>query len=1048
MTFSRWRRWLATMLCVGLALAVVPVVPVGAQERATRDQIAAEDLARWVNPYVGTKKGCCTGLTYPGAVAPFGMVQWSPDTVLPQVGGYNYNDNRIKGFSLTHLSGAGCTIYQDVPFIPFAGAVTTSPVTDPNRYVSTFDRANEQASAGNYAVRFDSGVSVRLTATQRTGAAELSFPAGSPAALLVNTAGSVNGVSDASVTIGPDSISGWAVSGGFCGYPHNYRVYFHATFDRPFAATGTWQGDTVSGGARTATGPRSGGYVMFEPGQTVTVRVGLSYVSVDGAARNLAGESGARTFAELSAGARAAWNARLNQVATRGGTDGERTTFYTALYHSLLHPNVFSDVDGRYPGFDNQIHTTDPGHTQYTNISGWDVYRSETALLALLAPAETSDMVRSMISSAEQLGYWDRWSVANSSTNVMVGDPYHAMVGSAVAFGAKDFDLKKTLALMVRGATQPSPERPGLTEFQRHGYVSNGALGVWGAGATTLEYASADFAIADLARRTGDTATWTAFSARSQSWQNVFNPATGYLQPRNADGSFRAPFDPTNGEGWVEGNATQYSWMVPHNARALIDAMGGNATVVPRLDEFFAKLNAGPEAPHAWLGNEPVMHTPWLYNYAGAPQRTQQTTRKAMTELFTPNPDGLAGNDDLGQMSSWYVWAALGMYPVTPGRAELVVNGPLFTEAVITRPTGVQITIRATGAGTGAPYVLGMKLGGAATTRTWLPESLVERGGLVEYRMSRTPAPWGQGAGDAPPSFRTGEAAQRGFVRPGRNVVPAGTAAVAEIGVRDLTGPGGAVNWTAVAPAGVTVEPQSGRLDPARGTPTQPVTVRVAPGTPAGTYRIPVTFTAADGKALPPNAIQVLADQPGGLREALSNVGVGPDDNQSVAGFDPLFSYSADALAAAGVTPGSTVPVDGLAHRWPQVKVGEPDNVVAKGQTIVLPAVPGATRLALLGSATGGAARGTLRITYTDGTTQLADVGLSDWSLSGGVQFGNTVAVTTPYRNSLYGVSIPAPVHVLATAPVALAAGKQVRSVTLPGAVTGGAMHVFAVTTG
>ncbi|HET9139558.1 GH92 family glycosyl hydrolase [Actinophytocola sp.] len=1046
MTLSRWWRRLATMLCVGLVLTVAPAAPTGAQAPGA---IGAEDLARWVNPYIGTKKGCCTGLTYPGAVAPFGMVQWSPDTVLSQVGGYNYNDNRIKGFSLTHLSGAGCTVYQDVPFIPFAGAVTTSPATDPGRYVSTFNRANEQASAGNYAVRFDSGVSVRLTATQRTGAAELSFPAGSPATLLVNTSGSVNGTSAASVAIDTDSISGWASSGGFCGYPHTYRVYFHAKFDRPFASAGTWQGDVVSAGQKTATGARSGGYVTFEPGQTVTVRVGLSFVDENGAKANLNAESGTRTFVELSAGARAAWNARLNQVATRGGTDGERTTFYTALYHSLLHPNVFSDVDGRYPGFDNQIHTTDPGHTQYTNISGWDVYRSQTALLALLAPAETSDMVRSMISSAEQLGYWDRWSVANSSTNVMVGDPYHAMVGSAVAFGAKGFDMGKALALMVRGATQPSPERPGLPEFQRHGYVSNGAPGVWGAAATTLEYASADFAIADLARRTGDIATQATFSARSQSWQNLFNPATGYLQPRNADGSFRQPFDPANGEGWVEGNATQYSWMVPHNARGLIDAMGGNAAVLPRLDAFFAKLNAGANAPNAWLGNEPSMHAPWLYNYAGAPARTQQTTRKAMAELFTPNPDGLAGNDDLGQMSSWYVWAALGMYPVTPGRAELVVNGPLFTESVITRPTGARITIRATGAGAGAPYVQSMKLNGIATTRTWLPESLVAAGGLVEYRMSANPTSWGQGAGDAPPSFRDGEAAQRGFVRPGRNVVPAGSAAVAEIGVRDLAGLGGAVTWTATPPAGVTVEPRSGRLDPLRGSQqTQSVTVRVATGTPAGTYRVPVTFTAADGKPLPPNAIQVLADQPGGLTEAFSNVGVCPDDNQSVAGFDPLFNYSANALAAAGVTPGSTVTVDGLAHRWPQAKVGEPDNVVAKGQTITVPAVPGATRLALLGSATDGAASGTLRITYTDGSTQLADVGLSDWSLAGGVQFGNRVAVTTAYRNSLYGFSIPAPVNVLATAPITLAAGKQVRSVTLPGTVTGGVMHVFAITTG
>lgn len=1033
-------RWLAAVVCLGTVLTFAPAVPVGAQEQGAP---RVEDLAQLVNPYIGTKKGCCTGLTYPGAVAPFGMVQWSPDTVTPQVGGYNYNDNRIKGFSLTHLSGAGCTIYQDVPFIPFAGAVTTSPATDATRYVSTFSRANESASPGNYAVRLDSGVSVKLTATQRTGTAELSFPAGAPASLLVNTAGSVNGVTDASVTIGTDSISGFAASGNFCGFPHGYKVYFHATFSQPFASVGTWKNDTVSSGQTIATGVKSGGFVTFAPGQTVTVRVGLSYVSTDGARNNVTAESGTRTFADLSAGARAAWNDRLNRISTRGGTAGERTTFYTALYHSLLHPNVFSDADGRYPGFDNQIHTTDPGHVQYTNISGWDVYRSEIALLALIAPAETSDIVRSTVSFAEQAGHWDRWTIANASTGVMIGDPYHAMVASSYAFGARDFDAKNALALMVRGATQPSAERPGLTEFQRYGYVSNGATGVWGAAATTLEYASADFAIADLAKRLGDTATAASFSARSQSWQNLFNPATGYVQSRNADGSFRQPFDPTSTEGFVEGNSAQYSWMVPHNARALIDSMGGNAAAVTRLDDFFGKLNAGPDAPNAWMGNEPIMHTPWLYDYAGAPAKTQQVTRKIMNELFTPEPDGLAGNDDLGQMSAWYVWAAMGMYPVTPGRAELVVNGPLFTDVVINRPTGAKITIKAPAAATGSPYVLGMKVNGVATTRTWLPESLVDKGGLVEYRMSSAPASWGQAAGDAPPSFRDGETAQRGYVLPGRNVVPAGTSGVTEIGVR---GQGGAVSWTATPPAGLTVSPSS-------GVGTQKVTVRVAPGTPTGSYRIPVTFTAANGTLLAPNGIQVLVDEPGGIRSAFSSIGVCPNDNQSVASFDPHWNYSSNALADAGVTPGSTVTVNGLSYQWPNVGVGEPDNVVAKGQTINLPVVPGATRLALLGSATAGAASGTMTITYTDGSTQLATIGLSDWSLSGGVQFGNTVAISMPYRNSLYGFTAPLPVNVLATAPIALTPGKQVRSVTLPtpptGPVpTGGVMHIFAITTG
>lgn len=1044
-TAKTWRRRFAVALGAAVALTCTPGVPVGAEQRTRADEPAAEDLARWVNPYIGTKKGTATGLTHPGAVAPFGMVQWGPDTVLPQVGGYNYNDNRIKGFSLTHLSGAGCSVYQDVPFMPVTSEVTTSPASDPGRYTATFDRANERTSPGHYGVRLGSGVDVRLTATQRTGAARLAFPALAPASLLVNTGGSVNGVTDAEVTIGADSISGRAASGMFCGYPHGYTVYFHAQFDRPFRSVGTWQGDAVTPGQRTASGQRSGGFVTFAPGEIVTVKVGLSYVSVDGARGNLSKESGTTSFDGLATAARATWNERLNRVKTRGGTDGERTTFYTALYHSLLHPNVFSDVDGAYPGFDQKIHVAEPGHAQYTNISGWDVYRSEIQLLALIAPAETSDIVRSMVSFAEQAGHWDRWTIANGSTAVMNGDPYHVMVAASYAFGARDFDARKALSLMVRGATQPSQERPGLPEYLRYGYVSTGAPGVWGPAATTLEYTAADFAIADLARRLGDTATWTTFSKRSQNWQNVFNPATGHLQMRNADGSFRQPFDPVDGEGWVEGNATQYSWMVPFNQRGLIDAMGGNAAVTPRLDAFFEKLNVGAEAPFAWLGNEPSMHTPWLYNYTGTPARTQLTVRRAMTELFTPHPDGLAGNDDLGQMSSWYVWAAMGMYPVTPGRAELVVNGPLFTGVWITRPSGQKITILAPEASATTPFVLATKVNGLVSTRTYLPESLVTNGGTVEYRMASVGGgSWGRAPEDAPPSFREGEAAVSGYVRPGRVTVAPGSSGTAEVGARASTGFAGPVQWWATPPPGITVEPSSGALSPSASGPGQQVTVRVAGTVRPTAYRIPVSYTAG-GVSLPGNAIQVLVGERGGLREAFSNVAASPDDNQSVASFDPLWNYSTNALAAAGVTPGAPIVVDGLTHHWPAVEVGEPDNVVSRGQTIAVTA-QNATRLSLLGSATNGNASGMLTITYTDGTTQRAEVGLSDWTLSGGLAYGNKVAVRTPYRNSVYGFTVPVPVHVFATAPIALTPGKQISTVRLPSDVSGGELHVFGVT--
>lgn len=1065
---------LATAAVVAIAL-VQPVV----------SHAQPDDLARWVNPFVGTRPGGPdhgtgggAGNNFPGADVPFGMVQWSPDTVTRQHGGYSYDDNRIKGFSLTHLSGAGCSTYQDVPIMPYVGEVTTSPAADPGRYVSTFSHANESATPGYYGVTLDSGTEVELSVTQRTGIGRLAYPGGSTSTLLVNTSGSIAGTDDAEVTIGANTISGWATSGRFCGADHRYRVYFHAQFDQAFESVGTWKNGAVTpgksaerggsprkgdlGDARktlaaqgeqrsvgaldtTVSGPGSGGYVTFADPE-VTMRVGLSFVSVDGAKKNLKAENVAKSFDGIHTAARKAWNDRLGQIKVTGGTDAQRTTFYTALYHSLLQPNVFSDVDGRYPGFDGRLHTADKGHAIYTNFSGWDVYRSEMQLLSLLAPEETADMVRSMVAFAEQGGSWDRWTVANGYTGVMVGDPYHVMVASAYAFGVKDFDANKALLLMLRGATQPTQgyeERPGLKEYQELGYVPVGAQGVWGAPATTLEYTSADFAIADFARRLGDGATWQTFMKRAQHWQNVFNPATSYTQARNRDGSFVEPFDPGNPDNWVEGNAAQYTWMVPYNARGLFTAMGGDAKVRDRLDFFFTKLNAGPDEPHAFLGNEPIMHSLWLYNWAGAPAKTQAVVRKAVDELFGPGPNGLMGNDDLGQMSSWYVWAALGMYPVIPGRAELVVNSPVFTEATITRPNGEPIVVKTSGAG---KHVADLKLNGRPQTRTWLPESLVADGGTVEFGLTAEPTTWGTGPADAPPSFRDGEVGQQSFITPGRLVLPPGASGTVTIGAQDFSGKGGKVGWSAQPPNGITVTPSQGEITAPPGDKAgQSVTVTVAPDTAEQTLRIPVTFS--NGQR---STISVLVADPGSLRAAFNNVGTSPDDNQAIGNFDGGgWSYSREALAEKGLTPGAKVTQDGITYTWPSSPVGEPDNVDTTGQAVTLNAT--GTKLGLLGSGGGGKASGKLTITYADGTTQVEDVGFSDWALGGNAttppSFDNRVVAVTPYRNNSGGTSQQLKMFLFATAPITLKA-KEVRSVTLPSGVTGGTFHVFAIGVG
>lgn len=651
-----------------------------APARADGTARAVEDPAQYVNPFVGTAAGGPdfghgggAGNTFPGASAPLGGVQWSPDTVTYQHGGYTYGDNRIRGFSLTHISGAGCADYGNVPFMPTLGE-------DPPTY-ATFSHINEQASPGSYHVTFDNGIGTELTATQRSGIARFTYPATDdrPAALGID-AGKAFNAATGTVHIGTSTLSGHTDSGGFCKSHNRYRVYFHATFDHPFAH------------AAHPDGKPGAALVSFDPGvRTVTVRVGVSFVSVDGARRNAASEQRVLPYDTIRRDARARWNDWLGRISVGGGTDAQRRVFYTALYHALLHPSAFSDTDGRYIGMDGAVHRTRPGHVQYANFSGWDVYRCQVQLLALLAPREASDIAQSVLNQGLQAGYFDRWTLANGGTGVMVGDPLPAVASAVHAFGATDFDAHALLRAALAGR-QDDRQRPGHQQYDTLGYVPAGTLGVWGSAATTLEYAVSDYALAQLAHRLGDTDAYGRLLRASGNWRNLFNPATGYLQPRAADGTW-PPFTPTQNKEYVEGNAAQYTWMVPHDLPGLFTAMGGSAAVTARLDSFFTNLNAGGKQPYAYLGNEPSFNTPWSYAYAGRTDLAQDTVRRSLTTLFSDRPDGLVGNDDLGAMSSWAVWASLGLYPEVPGTAQLVRTAPLFPTATIHRDNGTSLTV-------------------------------------------------------------------------------------------------------------------------------------------------------------------------------------------------------------------------------------------------------------------------------------------------------------------------------------------------------------------
>ncbi|HEX9919679.1 MAG TPA: GH92 family glycosyl hydrolase, partial [Pyrinomonadaceae bacterium] len=440
------------------------------------------DLSGHVNPFVGTGNsplpdylgGNASGNTFPGATMPFGMVQWSPDTERgfgkDERGSYLYHDTSIRGFSLTHLSGPGCPVFGDVPIMPVAGGLTVSPAADPNAYNAKFSHERESASPGFYEVALDTGVGVRLAATERTGSGVFTYPASPAVTLLFDVGRNATGVSEGEWRRdGERSLSGSVASGGFCGTRNKYKVYFAAEFDRPFATTGTWDGERISHGSRSVKGTKVGGFVTFDASKerTVRVKVGLSYVSAENARLNLRAENAGWNFDAVRARARARWNDALGRIEVSGGTLAERQVFYTALYHTLLHPTIFGDANGEYLGFDDKVHSS-RAHTQYTNFSGWDIYRSQIPLVAFLFPEEASDMMQSLTNAAREGGGLPIWPVANDESGAMYGDPATASIASAYAFGARAFDTRSALAAMIRNATDPEaksrtyPARPAL----------------------------------------------------------------------------------------------------------------------------------------------------------------------------------------------------------------------------------------------------------------------------------------------------------------------------------------------------------------------------------------------------------------------------------------------------------------------------------------------------------------------------------------------------------------------------------------------------------
>jgi predicted alpha-1,2-mannosidase len=752
-------------------LFFLPILPAAAQSAA-----GPYDA---VDPFIGTAGG---GNTFPGATLPFGMIQWSPDTNTDAW--YAYNDKQIDGFSLTHVSGAGCPLYGDFAILPTTAELKTSPGTSFAPYAAAFDHGHEEAHPGYYALTLGNGVRAELTVAVHAGIARFTFPEGAASRILVNAGSSANSIPDkdskphdhdafgSHILVKPDgTFSGWSSAGRFCGSDSHYKIYIAGRFNQALIRSTVWQDDAIHADAPSAEGKHTGAWLDFGKQHEVLLKVGISFVSEAGARSNLDKEIAGWDFDGLHVTARGTWTQLLDRAVVEGGTPDQRKIFYTGLYHSLLSPNVFSDTDGHYTGFDGKIHslTGKRQSVQYATFSDWDTYRNTVQLQALFDPAIESDMMQSLVNDAVESGWYPRWPAANDVTYVMGGDSPVILLSSSYAFGAKNFDVDAALKYMVKAGSQPGigphgdSERPFLADYLKLGYVPNEKDAI--SASRTLEYTSADFAIAQFARSTSHASEYETFLKRSQNWKNLVDPETHWIRPRNSDGSWEAGFDPehslpklanapvsTDQNGFEEGNTYQYSFMIPYDYPAVFQAMGGEAQVEPRLDKFFSKLRCWGE-PCFNMENEPDFVTPYAYVFAGMPWKSQDVIARIAKATFTTKPDGLPGNDDLGATSGVYVWNALGFYPAVPGVGGVVLGTPMFDKATLRFSGNRTLVVSRDGNGV---YVQSVTLDGAPYPNSWLPIAKLHTGATqLHFTMSKQPDKQrGAREEDRPPSFR------------------------------------------------------------------------------------------------------------------------------------------------------------------------------------------------------------------------------------------------------------------------------------------------------
>ena len=702
----------------------------------------------YVNPFIGTD---FTGNTYPGAQAPFGMVQLSPDNGLPgwdRISGYFYPDSTIAGFSHTHLSGTGAGDLYDISFMP-----VTLPYKEadaPLGIHSLFSHDEETASAGYYQVRLkDYDINVELTATERCGIQRYTFPE-ADAAIFLNLRKAMNWdfTNDTRIEVVDSvTIQGYRFSDGWARDQH---IYFRTRFSKPFASVQLDTATVIKDGKRIGSSAIARFDFHTSAGEQILVTTAISGVSMEGAARNLAAEAPADDFDKYLAVTRKNWNEQLSKVEIKSNDIDEKVKFYTALYHSMLAPTIYSDMDGAYYGPDKQVHQAD-GWTNYSTFSLWDTYRAAHPLYTYIEPQRVNDMVKSFLAFSEQNGRLPVWNFYGSETDMMIG--YHAVpvIVDAYLKGIGDFDPKKALAACV--ATANIDEYRGIGLYKKYGYVPYDVTDHYNSEnwslSKTLEYAYDDYCIARMAEKLGERQIADEFDKRSRNYKNVYNSQTTFMQPRNNKGSFIEDFSPDDYTPHIcESNGWQYFWSVQQDVDGLISLVGGKERFAQKLDSMFTYnpsadedlpiFSTGMIGQYAH-GNEPSHHVIYLFNAIGQPWKTQKYAAEVMHELYKNTPAGLCGNEDCGQMSAWYVFSAMGFYPVDPISGKYEIGTPMYPEMKMHLANGKTFTILAPAVSKENIYIQSVKLDGNPYDKSYITHEQIMNGSIFEFEMGTKP---------------------------------------------------------------------------------------------------------------------------------------------------------------------------------------------------------------------------------------------------------------------------------------------------------------------